>query len=292
MSSLLIAALVTGVGLGSMYGLIALGFQITYSVSSTVNFAQGSVVMLGAVLGFVFAQRWGLPVIIAYPLAILGCGLFGILVEYALVRPFVVRGSEAWLMATVAGGIFLDNAVLFTFGNEPRALVSPLMGSTIQFAGTGIYPQQILIPIAAIGVALGLHGLFRKTLKGRALLAVVQNRAAAKLMGINTQLMITGAFAISAMLAGLAGLLIAPLFSVHSDMGTLFGLKAFAVAILGGMTSASGVMLAGFIFGLTEALVTAYLGSSWTFIMVFALVILVLALKPDGLFGRAAVKKV
>lgn len=292
MSTLLIAALVTGVGLGSMYGLIALGFQITYSVSQTVNFAQGSVVMLGAVLGFTFVQNFGLPVVIGYPLAILGCGLFGVMVERFLVRPFVARGSEAWLMATVAGGIFLDNAVMFTFGNEPRTLVSPLMDWTIPFAGTGIYPQQLLIPVAAIAVALGLHLLFRKTFKGRALLAVVQNGRAAKLMGINTQLMITGAFAISAMLAGLAGLLIAPLFSVHSDMGTLFGLKAFAVAILGGMTSASGVMFAGFLFGITEALVTAYLGSSWTFILVFALVILALSLKPDGLFGRAALKKV
>ncbi|AXS41535.1 branched-chain amino acid ABC transporter permease [Breoghania sp. L-A4] len=290
--TLLIAALVTGIGLGSMYGLIALGFQITYSVSSTVNFAQGSVVMLGAVLGYVFVERVGLPWFVAYPLAILCCGLFGCVVEILLVRPFVIRNSEAWLMATVAGGIFLDNAVLFTFGNEPRALSSALTQSTWQFAGTGIYPQQILIPFAAIGVALALHFLFRKTLQGRALLAVVQNLQAARLMGINTTAMVTGSFAMSSMLAGFAGLLIAPLFSVHSEMGTLFGLKAFAVAILGGMTSASGVMLAGFLYGLVEALVTTYLGSSSTHIVVFALVILALIWKPDGLFGRPAVKKV
>lgn len=290
--TLMIAALVTGIGLGSMYGLIALGFQITYSVSSTVNFAQGSVVMLGAVLGYVFTERLGLTWWLAYPLAILCCGLFGMLVEALLVRPFASRGSEAWLMATVAGGIFLDNAVLFSFGNEPRSLSSPLVETTWQFAGTGLYPQQLLIPAAAVGVALALHVLFRKTLQGRALLAVVQNTQAARLMGINTSLMISGSFAISAMLAGCAGLLIAPLFSVHSDMGTLFGLKAFAVAILGGMTSASGVMLAGFLYGLTEALVTAYLGSSSTYIVVFALVILALTMKPDGLFGRPAVKKV
>ncbi|UES50617.1 branched-chain amino acid ABC transporter permease [Roseibium aggregatum] len=290
--TLLIAALVTGIGLGSMYGLIALGFQITYSVSSTVNFAQGSVVMLGAVLGFVFTEWLGLNWLIAYPLAIACCGLFGVLVEILLVRPFVERNSEAWLMATVAGGIFLDNAVLFSFGNEPRTLFSPLAQTTWQFAGTGIYPQQLLIPIAAIGVALALHFLFRKTLQGRALLAVVQNNQAARLMGINTTMMVSGSFAISAMLAGCAGLLIAPLFSVHSDMGTLFGLKAFAVAILGGMTSAAGVMLAGFLYGVTEALVTAYLGSSSTYIVVFALIILALTLKPDGLFGRPAVKKV
>ncbi|MBD8875817.1 branched-chain amino acid ABC transporter permease [Roseibium polysiphoniae] len=290
--TLLIAALVTGIGLGSMYGLIALGFQITYSVSQTVNFAQGSVVMLGAVLGYVFIERLGLNWLIAYPLAILCCGGFGMIVEVLLVRLFVARNSEAWLMATVAGGIFLDNAVLFTFGNEPRTLASTLTQSTWQFAGTGIYPQQILVPIAAVGVALALHFLFRKTLQGRALLAVVQNVQAARLMGINTTAMVSGSFALSAMLAGGAGLLIAPLLSVHSDMGTLFGLKAFAVAILGGMTSASGVMLAGFIFGLVEALVTSYLGSSSTYIVVFALVILALTWKPDGLFGRPAVKKV
>jgi branched-chain amino acid transport system permease protein len=289
---LVTSAIISGLGLGSMYGLIALGFQITYSVSSTVNFAQGSVVMLGAVLGFIFSERWGLPIVLAYTLAILCCGLFGILVEMLLVRPFVMRGSEAWLMATVAGGILLDNAALFTFGNEPRSLPSPLTQTTWSLFGTGVYPQQILIPIAAIGFALMLHGLFRHTRHGRALLAVVQNRQAAKLMGINTAVMVSGSYAISSMLAGAAGLLIAPLFSVHSDMGTLFGLKAFAVAILGGMTSASGVMLAGFIYGLTEAFVTTYLGSSYTYIAVFALVIVALTVKPSGLFGRAAIKKV
>jgi branched-chain amino acid transport system permease protein len=290
--TLLITALVTGLGLGAMYGLIALGFQITYSVCSRVNFAQGSMVMLGAVLGYVLTQRAGLPVLVAYPLALLGCALMGMLVEVLLVRPFANRGSEAWLMATVAGGILLDNAVLFTFGNEPRSLPSPLVGQTWQIFGTGVYPQQLLIPVVAVGLAVALHVLFRRTRQGRALLAVVQNPEAARLMGINTTAMISGSFALSAVLAGIAGLLIAPLLSVHSDMGTLFGIKAFAVAILGGMTSASGVMLAGFIYGLVEALVTTYLGSSCTYIAVFALLIVVLAVKPNGLFGKAALRKV
>ena len=290
--TLFITALVTGLGLGAMYGLIALGFQITYSVCSRVNFAQGSMVMLGAVLGYVLTQRAGLPVILAYPLALVGCALMGMLVEILLVRPFANRGSEAWLMATVAGGILLDNAVLFTFGNEPRSLPSPLVGQTWQIFGTGVYPQQLLIPVVAVGLAVALHVLFRRTRQGRALLAVVQNPEAARLMGINTTAMISGSFALSAVLAGIAGLLIAPLFSVHSDMGTLFGIKAFAVAILGGMTSASGVMLAGFIYGLVEALVTTYLGSSYTYIAVFALLIAVLAIRPNGLFGKAALRKV
>ena len=195
-------------------------------------------------------------------------------------------------MATVAGGILLDNAVMFTFGNEPRSLPSPLVGQTWQIFGTGVYPQQLLIPLVAVGLAVGLHVLFRRTRQGRALLAVVQNPEAARLMGINTTAMISGSFALSAVLAGVAGLLIAPLFSVHSDMGTLFGIKAFAVAILGGMTSASGVMIAGFIYGLVEALVTTYLGSSYTYIVVFTLLIAVLAVRPNGLFGTAALRKV
>lgn len=290
--TLFLAALLTGIGLGAMYGLIALGFQITYSVCSRVNFAQGSMVMLGAVLGYVLTERAGLPIILAYPLALVGCGVMGVLVEVCLIRPFAIRGNEGWLMATVAGGILLDNAVLFTFGNEPRSLPSPLVETTWQILGTGIYPQQLLIPVAAIVLAALLQLLFRRTRHGRALLAVVQNPEAARLMGINTTAMISGSFALSSMLAGAAGLLIAPLFSVHSDMGTLFGIKAFAVAILGGMTSAWGVMIAGFLYGLVEALVTTFLGSSFTYIVVFGLLIGVLAVKPSGLFGTKRLSKV
>ena len=121
---------------------------------------------------------------------------------------------------------------------------------------------------------------------------MVQNKDAARLMGINVRLAIALSFALSTALAGLAGLMIAPLFSVHSDMGTLFGIKAFAAAILGGISSASGVMFAGLIYGLIEALVTAFFGSTYTQIVAFTVVILALAAMPNGLFGRAAAKKV
>ena len=124
------------------------------------------------------------------------------------------------------------------------------------------------------------------------MLAVVQNPEAARLMGINVPVAISAAFALSTAFAGAAGILIAPLFNVNADMGTVFGLKAFAVAILGGITSAWGVMLAGLLFGVVEALITALLGSTYTQILTFALVIVALALMPNGLFGRAEVKKV
>jgi branched-chain amino acid transport system permease protein len=289
---LLISAIVTGLAVGSMYGLIALGYHVTYVVSNTVNFSQGSSMMLGAVLGYTFAARMGWPLPFAVVMALLICALFGLLVERTLVRPFVERASNGWLMATVAGGIVLDNIVLFTFGKEPRALPSILAQKPIELFGTGVFPLQLIIPIVGLGITIGLQLAFHHTRLGKALLAVVQNKDAARLMGINVQLAIALSFALSTALAGLAGLLIAPLFSVHSDMGTLFGIKAFAVAILGGITSASGVMLAGLVYGLIEALVTAFFGSTYTQIVVFTVVILALAVMPNGLLGRAAAKKV
>ena len=207
-------------------------------------------------------------------------------------RPFASRGSNAWLMATVAGGIVLDNAVLFTFGKEPRSFPSVLAQKPVEVFGAGVYPLQLVIPVVGILITVLLTLLLRYTRRGKALLAVVQNTDAARLMGINVTHTIAVTYALSTALAGLAGLLIAPLFSVHSDMGTLFGIKAFAVAILGGISSAPGVMIAGIMYGVTEALVTALLGSAYTQIVMFTVVIAALASMPNGLFGRAPVKKV
>jgi branched-chain amino acid transport system permease protein len=291
---LVLSALISGLGLGSMYGLMALGFHVTYALSGTVNFAQGSSMMLGAVLTYAFAQTLGWPLAAALMATLAICAAYGLLVEALAVRPFVRRGSEAWLMATVAMGIVLDNVVMFTFGKEPRSLHSSLAQTPIEIGGLGlgVYPLQIVIPLVGLCLAAGLHLLARRTRWGTAMLAVVQNRDAARLMGIPVRRVVAGAFALSAVLAGIAGALIAPLVNVHADMGTVFGLKAFAVAILGGISSAWGVVLAGLLFGVAEALITATLGSGYTQIISFSLVIVVLALRPNGLFGRAEVRKV
>ncbi|VVE75103.1 ABC transporter permease [Pandoraea captiosa] len=289
-----ISALVAGLGLGSMYGLMALGFHLTFAVSATVNFAQGSSMMLGAVLAYTFAQTLGWPMPVAVVAALALCAVYGLVVERLAVQPFVRRGSSAWLMATVALGIVLDNLVMLTFGTEPRSLPSALAQSSLQIgdAGLGVYPLQLLIPVVGLALAAVLHYVLRHSRWGVAMLAVVQNRDAARLMGIPIQRTIAGAFAVSTLLAGIAGVLIAPLFNVQADMGTVFGLKAFAVAILGGLSSAWGVMIAGLLFGVAEAMITATLGSSYTQIITFGLVIVLLAMRPDGMFGRAEVRKV
>ncbi len=289
----ILSALVTGLALGSMYGLLALGFHATYAVSGTVNFSQGSSMTLGAVLGYFLLVSWGWPMLAGIPAVLALCALYGLAVERFAVRPFVRRGSDAWLMATVAIGIIVDNLVLFTFGKEPRSFPSALAVRPIQLAeGAGVYPLQLVIPVVGLALAAGLHLFVRRTRLGIAMLAVVQNPDAARLMGIDVTKAVAGSFAVSTVLAGIAGLLIAPLFNVASDMGTLFGIKAFAAAIVGGLGSAWGVMAAGLFLGLVEALVTTLLGSVYTQILTFAAVILVLAVLPNGLLGRAGVKKV
>ena len=221
---LVISALITGLGLGSMYGLLALGFHVTYAVSATVNFAQGSSMMLGAVFAYVFAVRWGFPVFVAAFLSLSLCAAYGVLVERVAVRPFARRGSNAWLMATVALGIVADNTVLFTFGKEPRGFQMAWAQGGVDVAGIHVSFLQLFIPVVGLALAAALNLLKNRTKTGKAMLAVVQNPEAARLMGVNVPVAISAAFALSTALAGAAGILIAPLFNVNADMGTVFGL--------------------------------------------------------------------
>jgi branched-chain amino acid transport system permease protein len=250
------ASIISGLGMGSMYALLALGFHITFIVSQTVNFAQGSAMMVGAVLGYTFCITLGLPWLVAAFLTLVVCALYGLAIERFLVRPFHSRGSEAWLLATVAGGLLVDNLVMFTFGNEPRRFLLEGVDHRLELFGTGIGLMQLIIPAVVAAIVLVLVLVRRYTRLG-------------KVLG-----------------------LIAPLVSVHSEMGMLFGLKAFAVAILGGINSLKGVVFAGLLFGLAEALIIVYLGSTLSQLLTFSLVIVALAIRPNGLFGSKALVKV
>lgn len=292
MLMLILSALITGLGLGSMYGLLALGYCVTYSVSETVNFAQGSSMMLGAVVCYFFGVTFGRNMPSSIVIALIACAGWGVIVERFAVRPFAKSGSNMWLMSTVAAGIVLENVALFTFGKEPRMLPSILPTRPITVAEIGILPLQILIPVVGLLLGVALHLVSRRTKQGKAMLAVVQNPDASRLLGINVRAAIVAAYIVSTVFAGIAGILIAPLFNVSSDMGTMFGIKAFAAAILGGLTSAWGVMVAGIIYGIAESLITGLFGSPYTYILTFSVVIVALAIMPNGLFGRARVKKV
>jgi branched-chain amino acid transport system permease protein len=288
-----LSTLISGLGLGSMYGLLALGYHITYAVSRTVNFAQGATMMLGAVLCFTFWVSLGLPLIISVALALILCGVWGLFVERVAVRPFVRSKSDAWLMATVALGIVLENAVLFTFGKDPRGMPGGILTtSSVLIGGLKIQALQLLIPVAGLALAVALQVFFRTSKAGKISQAVMQNTETARLMGIRVQRVISASFALSGVLAGIAGILISPLFSISSTMGTLFGIKGFAVAILGGINHPAGVIAAGLLYGLMETAVIAAFGSASSQILGFSLVILVLWISPNGLFGRPAARKV
>lgn len=289
---MLLTALVSGFGLGSIYGLIALGFTLTFAVSATVNFAQGSSLMLGAVVCHALSVGAGWPFALAFIAAVAACALWGLVVERIAVRPFASRGSNAWLMATVALGIVLDNVVMATFGKEPRALESALADEPWTFGEVGIFPLQVVIPAVALGLAGLVHLAMRRTSLGLRLRAAVDNPDAARLMSIDVAKLIAATYAVAAALAGVSGILVAPLFNVAYDMGTLFGIKAFAVAILGGLTNPWGVVIAGLAYGLVESFATTWLGSGSTQIATFSAVIIALAVAPTGLFTRRATIRV
>ncbi len=283
---MLLSAIASGVGLGSMYGLIALGFTLTFAVSGTVNFAQGSSLMLGAVTAHLLAVGAGWPMPVAVIVALMVCAVWGLVVERVAIRPFVRRGSNVWLMASVALGIVADNIAMAVFGKEPRALPSGWADEPWAVGDAGIFPLQLAIPVVGLALAAAVQVGLGRTGLGLRLRAAVQNADAARLMGIDVTRLVATTYAVAAMLAGVAGLLVAPLFNVAYDMGTLFGIKAFAVAILGGLTRPWGVVAAGLLFGLAEAGVTTAFGSGATQIVTFSAVIVALALRPEGLFAR------
>jgi branched-chain amino acid transport system permease protein len=247
-----------------MYGLLALGFHVTWAVSRTVNFAQGSSMMLGAVLlyGLAVTHHW--PGAVAVVVALGLCGVYGLAVERCVVRPFVARKSEAWLMATVAVGIVLDNVALFTFGKEPRGMPSPLTRHTVQVLGAGVYPLHLLIPAVGLGIAAALALVTRYTVYGKALLAVVQNPQAARLVGVRVETATSAAYVLSTVFAGVAGILIAPLVTVSAGMGWVFGIKAFAARSWAGCLDAVGRGGVGHPVRPHRGAITAVLGSTYT----------------------------
>jgi branched-chain amino acid transport system permease protein len=284
--------IISGIAIGSVYSLIALGFQITYSVSQTMNFSQGASVMLGAVICYLFNITWGWHLAIALPLSLIVCAICGLVIERLAVRPFSVGGSNSWLLTTIAVGIIGENLAMVTFGKEVRAYPSVLAQEPIRIFDFGVYPLELLIPLVVLAIAVLIRFTFTHTLWGKAFLAVSENPDTARIMGINVEGAIAFSYALSTVLAGVAGILIAPIYNVSAGMGTLLGLKAFATAIIGGLNSPWGIAIAGVLYGIGESLAAGYLGGSYREIIGFTLVILALTIRPNGLLGKTQTKKV
>ncbi len=289
---MLLQLVVSGLAVGTIYALIAFGYNVTWATSKTLNFAQGTAMMLGAVITLVLIVDRHVP----WPLAILGAlialAIYGLLLERLAIRPFAGKLSVTWVLSTLAVGIVVENAVQLTFGKLPRGFPSALTEQPIFIGGIGIFPMEIIIPIVTILLMVGVELFYRHTMAGRAMRATAFDHDAARAMGINVYQMIGRSFALSSMLAAIAGLLLGPLTGVFASMGSLIGLKAFAVAIIGGLESPLGIVLAGLFYGVFENLVGGYIGSASKDFYGFGIVILVLILRPSGLLGQRAIRRV
>ncbi|HEX6081789.1 MAG TPA: branched-chain amino acid ABC transporter permease [Methylomirabilota bacterium] len=289
---MLVQLLVTGLALGSMYGLVALGYHITWATSRTMNFSQGHAVMVGAVVAWALVVALGWPLPLGLVATLLALAAFGAVIERVAVRPFFRASSPAWLLSTIACGIIAENVAQLLFGKDARAFPSSLTQRPILVGGAGFYPQEVLIPVVGLGLMALVQLFYHRTRYGRQLKAVAWNAEAAGLMGINVPRAVMASYALSALLAGVAGVLLAPLLNVAPTMGTIIGLKAFAVAIIGGLASAPGIVLAGLGYGLLEAVVAGYVSTGAREIVGFALVIAVLVVRPWGLLGAPPARRV
>jgi branched-chain amino acid transport system permease protein len=292
--------LVSGISVGMIYGVIAFGYQLTFATSRTLNFGQGEALTLGALVGFSvvnFLIGLNLGNLAAYVLAlplVLAFGLVqGAIVERLGIRQAMKTKSEAgWIMATIALGIIFKNMAENIWGKDPLKFPSPLSEAPLTIGGVNIRPMEFAIVLGALAMMLAVEAFNRRSIYGKAVVATANDRDAAGLMGINTSLVITFSYALSSLSAALAGVLVAPITLTGASMGAALGLKAFAVAIIGGLSSGLGVVVGGLILGITESLTGFYISSGYKDVPGLVLLLLVLAYKPAGLFGKIAIKKV
>jgi branched-chain amino acid transport system permease protein len=276
-----------------IYAVIAFGYQLTFATSGTLNFGQGEALMLGALVGLTLVEKLGMNYWVMLPVVCIFGMLQGGLVEMIGVRPAIKIKSEfGWIMSTIALGIIFRNTAENVWGRDNFRFPSPLPETPINVFGGRILPMEILVIVGAIAMMLAVEFFNRKTIYGKAVVATSNDRDAASLMGINTGIVISFSYALSSLTAGLAGVLVAPLTLTGASMGAVLGLKAFAVAIIGGLNSGLGVVVGGIILGIAETTTGFYISTGYKDVPGLVLLLLVLAVKPAGLFGKLATKKV
>ncbi len=289
----LLQLLVSGLAQGCIYGLIALGFVLIYKATETVSFAQGDLMMLGAFIGLVLMTWLGFPYWIAVPCAIAAMALFGMFVERIVVRPVLGQPAFSIVMLTIGLAYILRGLVTMVpvIGTETHTLPVPYRDQTLQF-GTVVLADEQLVVIGATALLCALlFAMFRFTKLGIAMQAASQNQLAAYYMGIPVQRLNSLVWGLAAGVAAIAGLLLAPITFVHANMGYI-GLKAFPAAVVGGFSSLPGAIVGGAIIGVVESLAGFYLPEGFKDIAPYLVVLLMLMVKPNGLFGEKLRKKV
>ncbi|MFS0776948.1 branched-chain amino acid ABC transporter permease [Neobacillus sp. 3P2-tot-E-2] len=288
---LLMQYIVTGLTVGSIYALLAIGFVTIYNITGILNFAQGEFAMIGAMTCITLVNS-GLPMFAAIILAILITAAIGLIVERTAILHARNTSVIILIIITIGLSTFLKGMGLIVWGTNPKQLAPIIQADPIQFMGAVINPQSIFIFIILFILLALLYVFFEKTYIGTALRASEKNPRAAKLMGINTSTMSALAFTLAAALGAVAGIMITPITDATYEMGFLIGVKGFVGMVIGGMHSIPGAVAGALIVGLLETFSGAYISTFYSDAIMFTVLILVLFLKPNGIFARASGERV
>jgi branched-chain amino acid transport system permease protein len=283
--------IVSGALMGLVYALVAYGFQLTYATSKSINFGQGELVMVSAFFSLTLTKM-GLPYWLMISGGLLFGALLGLFVERAAVRLALEQKSEGWILLSIILGLFFFSAAENIWGRDDQPFPTPISSDALHVFGISITPLEISVAVGVFAI-MGLIELFkRKTLLGKAFEAVSVDRDAAELMGVSARRTVMLSYGLSGMSAAVAGLLVSPITTVGPTMASVLVLKAFSVAVVAGLESGFGVVLVGLFLGALESLTSFYIGSGWREAPGLVLLILALAVRPTGLFGKSVIRKV
>lgn len=277
--------LVNGVALGSVYSLVALGLTLVYGVLKVPNFAHGALYMVGAYAVFVMLDAVGAPYAVAILAAVVALAALGALMEWVVFRPLVGSTPVHAMIASLGALFFLEGAANVIWGPDFRQVPSPFSG-VIDMLGVTITEQRLLVIAAAVVTMVLLFLLLKRTFVGMSIEALAQDREGALLVGIDIRRIALVTFALSGALAAVAGGLIAPLVLVYPNMGELIILKAFVIVVLGGMGSVPGAIVGGYFLALAEVMAGTYVAFAFSELIAFLMLVLVLAVRPTGLFQK------
>ena len=293
--TLFLSYLVNGISLGSVYAIIALGYTMVYGIAKMLNFAHGDVIMVGAYISFCVTQYMGLPALVSVVAAMAVCTLLGIVIERLAYKPLRQATSLAVLITAIGVSYFLQNMALLIWGSNPKSFASVVnFGSLRLFDGRLVITSEALTTVLAnIVIMIALTLFTGKTKIGKAMRAVSEDKGAAELMGINVNATISMTFASGSALAAIAGVLLCSSYpTLMPTTGSMPGIKAFTAAVFGGIGSIPGAMIGGILLGIIEILGKAYVSTELGDAFVFAVLIVVLLVKPSGLLGKTVHEKV
>lgn len=283
--SLFVQQLVNGIALGSVYGLVALGLTLVFGVLRIPNFSHGALYMVGAYVTYFSLVNYGMPYIVAIAISAVVLALVGVVLERVVFHPLRNMPHTHAMIASIGVLLFLTSGAQLLFGSDFRRLSSPYAGITNIF-GIGIGQQRLIIIGASVAVMVGLYWFLKRTVPGQTIEAIEQDRVGASLVGIDANRVSMMTFAISAGLAAVAAGLVAPINLISPTMGDVVNLKAFAIIILGGMGSVPGAIVGGFALALAEVFGSTYISSEFGDLVGFMFLVVVLAVRPTGLFSK------